>query len=143
MAYLWLKAFHVVSIIAWMAGVLYFWRLLVYHASETEPVVIARLQVMEMRLRRYIMNPAAVASWGFGLAVIATMPGFLAQPWLHAKLSLVVALTAHHLYALHAERRLGADPRAYDHRFLRVMNEVPTLLMVGVVVLVIVKPFGG
>lgn len=143
MLHLWLKAFHVIAIIAWMAGVLYFWRLLVYHAMETEAVVVERLKVMEMRLRRYIMNPAAVVSWAFGLAMLGTSPGFLQAPWMHAKLGLVVLLTAHHGLALRAEAAMAANPKAYDHRYLRVMNEVPTLLMMGIVILVIVKPFGG
>lgn len=143
MLHLWLKAFHVVAIIAWMAGVLYFWRLLVYHAMETEPVVVERLKVMEYRLRRYIMNPAAVVAWALGLAMLWHTPGFLSAPWMHVKLGLVVLLTAHHGMALWAERRLGADRTALGHRFLRVMNEVPTLLMIGIVILVVVKPFGG
>lgn len=141
MLHLWLKAFHVIAIIAWMAGVLYFWRLLVYHAMEVEPVVVERLKVMEMRLRRYIMNPAMVVSWGLGLAMLWNSPGFLSQPWMHAKLGLVLLLSGHHGMAIWAERRLGADPRAFTHRFLRVMNEVPTLLMMGIVILVVVKPF--
>lgn len=140
MMYLWLKAFHVIAVIAWMAGILYFWRLLVYHAMETEPVVIERFKVMERRLRRAIMNPAMVVALGLGVAMLAHTPGLLRQPWVHFKLTLVFLLLVNHAMAVHAEKTLGRDPRSISHRRLRVMNEVPTLLMIGIVILVILKP---
>lgn len=143
MLYLWLKAFHVISIIAWMAGILYFWRLLVNHAMEKEPVVIERFKGMERRLRRAIMTPAMVASVIFGLAMLATAPALLKQPWMHVKLTLVVLLVINHVQAVRAEKKLGENPRAYTDKYLRVMNEVPTFLMMGIVIMVIVRPHFG
>lgn len=143
MLYLWLKAFHVISIIAWMAGILYFWRLLVNHAMETEPVAIERFKGMERRLRRAIMTPAMVASVIFGVSMLATAPALLQQPWMHVKLTLVVLLLINHGQAVRAERKLGENPRAYTDKYLRVMNEVPTFLMMGIVIMVIVRPHFG
>jgi putative membrane protein len=138
---LWLKAFHIIAVISWMAGLLYFWRLLVYHAMEREPVVIARLQTMERRLRRAIMNPAMVVAAGLGVALLVLQPEYLRQGFMHAKLALVALLLVNHGMAVRAERRLGRDPSAYSHKYLRVMNEVPTLLMIGIVILIVVRPF--
>lgn len=137
---LWLKAFHVVAVISWMAGILYFWRLLVYHAMEAEPAVVERLKLMERRLRRAIMNPAMVLALALGIAMLIVTPAYLRLPWLQLKLLLVLGMLASHGLALRAERRLAGDPRAYDHRYLRAMNEVPTLLMIVIVILVVVKP---
>lgn len=143
MLYLWLKAFHVISIIAWMAGILYFWRLLVNHAMEKEAVVIERFKGMERRLRRAIMTPAMVASLVFGISMLATAPALLKQPWMHVKLTLVVLLLINHWQAVRAEKKLGENPRAYTDKYLRVMNEVPTFLMMGIVIMVIVRPHFG
>lgn len=143
MLYLWLKALHVIAVISWMAGILYFWRLLVNHAMETEPVVIERFKGMERRLRRAIMNPAMVASLVFGIGMIVVAPGLLRQPWMHVKLALVVLLLVNHWQAVRAEKRFGENPRAYTDKRMRVMNEVPTLLMIGIVILVILKPVFG
>ncbi|MNR89867.1 hypothetical protein D3C72_208440 [compost metagenome] len=141
MLYVWLKALHVISIIAWMAGILYFWRLLVNHAMETEAVVIDRFKGMERRLRRAIMNPAMVASLVFGLSMLASAPALLKQPWMHVKLTLVVLLLFNHWQAVRAEKKLGENPRALTDKHLRIMNEVPTFLMIGIVIMVIVRPF--
>lgn len=143
MAYLWVKAFHVVAVISWMAGILYFWRLLVYHAMETETVVIERFKIMERRLRRAIMNPAAVAAIVLGSAMIGMQPSLLRAPWFVAKLLLVLLLISNHILALVCERRLAQNVRAFDHKFFRVMNEVPTLLMILIVILVVLKPALG
>lgn len=143
MLYLWFKALHVISVISWMAGILYFWRLLVNHAMETEPVVIERFKGMERRLRRAIMTPAMIASLIFGIGMLIMAPGLLQQPWMHGKLALVVLLLINHGQAVRAEKKFGADPRAYTDKRMRVMNEVPTLLMIGIVILVIVRPALG
>ena len=141
MLYLWIKALHVISVIAWMAGILYFWRLLVNHAMETEAVVIDRFKGMERRLRRAIMNPAMVASLVFGLSMLALAPTLLKQPWMHVKLTLVALLLFNHWQAVRAEKKLGENPRAFTDKHLRIMNEVPTFLMIGIVIMVIVRPF--
>jgi protoporphyrinogen IX oxidase len=143
--YPWTKALHVASAIAWMAGLFYLPRLFVYHAEQA-PAGSASSETfkeMERKLLRLIMNPAMVATWAFGLAVAFT-PGIVdwAQDhWLHAKLVLVVGMTWFH-HALGTWRQdFAADRNRRSGRFYRRMNEVPTLLMLAIVVLVVVKPF--
>lgn len=143
MAHQWLKALHIIAVITWMAGILYFWRLLVYHAMETEEVVIERFKVMERRLRRAIMNPGMVVSVGLGIAMLVNTPAFLKMPWMHLKLTLVFLLLGNHFMAVRAARRLCEDPRSISHKRLRVLNEVPTLLMILIVILVVIKPLFG
>ncbi len=139
---LWLKALHVISVIAWMAGLLYLFRLYVYHVEETEVVVRERLQVWEHKLLSRIATPAMVASVGFGIAQLAgNWDYYRIQPWMHAKLTLVVALIATHVFAMAVRTRLITEPQAYKSRTLRLLNELPTLLMMGIVLLVILKPW--
>ncbi len=143
MLYLWFKALHVIAVISWMAGILYFWRLLVNHAMETEPVVIERFKGMERRLRRAIMTPAMVATLIFGTGMLAVSPALLQQGWMQAKLVLVGFMLLNHWHAVQAEKKFGENPRAFSDKRMRLMNEVPTLLMVGIVILVILKPVFG
>ena len=139
--YDWLKAFHVVAVIAWMAGLLYLPRLMVYHAdAEPGSRQSETFKVMERRLLKAITTPAMIASWAFGL-VLVYQGGWLASGWFHAKLLLVLLLSAYHGLAAGWTRAFAADRNARPARFYRIMNEVPTLLMIGIVVLVIVKPF--
>ncbi|WP_333823221.1 protoporphyrinogen oxidase HemJ [Pinisolibacter sp.] len=140
-AYLWMKALHVVAIISWMAGMLYLPRLFVYHCgvavgSETSET----FKVMERKLLRYIINPAMIVSWAAGLWIAWRM-SFLSDGWFHAKLAGVIALSAVHGYLAKAVADFARDEGRRDHRFWRFMNEVPTLLMIAIVILVIVKPF--
>lgn len=141
--YLWVKSLHVISIIAWMAGLLYLPRLFVYHTqaplgspqSET-------FKVMERKLLRLIMNPAMIASWIFGVWLIVLLgPSVMTSGWLHGKLSLVVLLSAAHGFMSKWRRDFERDANRHSERFFRFANEGPTLLMVGIVILVIVKPF--
>jgi putative membrane protein len=139
--YEWVKALHVISIIAWMAGLLYLPRLFVYHTQAAPGSDQSELfKVMERRLYRAIMNPAMIASWIFGLWT-AWILDVWSDPWFHAKLAGVVGLTwAHH--AMGRWRKAFAEDRnTRSHKYFRFMNEVPTLLMIAVVILVIVKPF--
>ena len=139
--YEWVKAIHVISIIAWMAGLLYLPRLFVYHCQVATGSEQSELfKVMERRLFRAIMNPAMISSWIFGLWT-AWILDVWADPWFHAKLLGVVGLTwAHH--AMGRWRKAFAEDRnTRSQKYFRVMNEVPTLLMIAVVILVIVKPF--
>jgi putative membrane protein len=137
----WMKALHVIAVISWMAGMLYLPRLFVYHcgvavgseASET-------FKVMERKLLRYIINPAMVVSWVAGLWIAIAIFGFKGG-WLHAKLVLVVALSAAHGYFAKAVADFARDEGNRNHRHWRFLNEVPTLIMIAVVILVIVKPF--
>ncbi|OGQ25462.1 MAG: hypothetical protein A2138_12490 [Deltaproteobacteria bacterium RBG_16_71_12] len=138
---LWIKALHVIAVISWMAGLLYIYRLFVYHAMESEAVVRSRFEVMERRLLNAITTPAGIVAVVTGAAMIAMATGFLRQPWMHAKLTLALGLVASHVYAVRARRRLLTEPGAVGHKRFRLLNEVPTLLMVGIVILVIVRPW--
>lgn len=142
-AYLWIKAFHVISIIAWMAGLLYLPRLFVYHAAAKPGSEMSEtLKVMERRLLRAIMNPAMLASLLFGgLLLLDKSQGLWGEGWLHAKLALVVALMAMHMMMGRWRRDFAADRNTRPQRFYRIANEVPTVLMIGIVILAIVRPF--
>ena len=140
--YEWIKAFHIIAVIAWMAGMLYLPRLFVYHcAAEAGSVQSETFKVMERRLLRGIMNPAMGGVYVFGGLLLAT-PGVVdwAAGWIWAKLALVVGLTgAHHAMAAWRKDFL-ADKNRRSQRFYRLANEVPTVLMIGIVILVIAKP---
>jgi protoporphyrinogen IX oxidase len=139
--YLWFKAIHVIAIIAWMAGMLYLPRLFVYHC-EAEPGSrqSETFKVMERRLLTVIINPAMMTAWAVGLW-LAWDGGWLPWGWLHAKLALAVALSALHGFYVRWVHDFAADRNARSQRFYRIINEIPTLLMIGIVILVIVKPF--
>ena len=139
--YLWLKSAHVISLIAWMAGMLYLPRLFVYHcAAEPGSVQSETFKVMERRLLKAIINPAMLATWGFGLW-LAWEGGFFRQGWLHGKLALVIGLSGLHGYFAAAVRAFAENRNSKSARHWRIMNEVPAVLMVAIVILVIVKPF--
>ncbi len=135
----WLRALHIMAVIAWMAGLFYLPRLFVYHAATREKVLHETFHVMERRLYRAIMWPAMIASWTFGLLLIANIG--LAHGWLHAKLLLVIAMTAYHFWLGAHLRRLAAGENRKSEKFFRIINEIPTLLMIGIVLLVVLKPF--
>ncbi len=143
MLYLWVKALHVISVVAWMAGLLYLPRLFVYHSQVTPGSEASEtFKVMERRLLRAIMNPAMGAAYIFGITMIALEPSMLAQGgWLHAKLTLVVVMTAMHHLMARWWKGFAQDRNTRSQRFYRIANEVPALLMVGIVILVIVRPF--
>jgi putative membrane protein len=139
--YLWAKAIHVIAVISWMAGMLYLPRLFIYHC-EAEPgsVQSETFKVMEQRLLRLIINPAMIVTWVFGLWL--AWDGFSFHGgWLHAKIALVLALSGFHGYFSGAARRFSEDRNTKPARHWRLMNEGPTVLMILIVVLVIVKPF--
>jgi putative membrane protein len=132
---------HLVGVISWMAGVLYLYRLIVYHVEESEPVVKARFRVMERRLYRYITLPAMIVAALAGLGMIALDPDYyLRAHWLQAKLALATLLVGATLYAGATVARLAAEQPVRGSRHFRIMNEVPTLLMIAIVILVVVKP---
>src|SRR5579872_86104 len=142
--YLYLKAFHVIAVIAWMAGMLYLPRLFVYHC-EAEPgsKQSETFKVMERRLLKAIVNPAMIATWVFGLTLIWLMgwDGFRAAGWLHLKLALVIAMSGLHGYFARLVKQFAADKNRHSQKFYRIVNEIPTLLMVLIVILAVVKPF--
>lgn len=142
-AYPWVKALHLISVIAWMAGLLYLPRLFVYHCDAAPgSVQSATFVVMERRLVRGIMTPAMIAAYVFGIALALT-PGVVdwANGWIHAKLALVAALTMYHFVADRWRKMFAGDQNVWPARFYRVANEVPTVIMIGIVILVVVKPF--
>lgn len=143
-AYPWIKALHVVSVIAWMAGIFYLPRLFVYHAERGRQgsELSETLKVMERRLMRAIMTPAMLASWLFGLALVAT-PGVVdwSAGWPWGKAAAVLAMTGFHLLMAAHLRSFAADANRRSGRYYRVINEVPTLLLLAIIVLVVVKPF--
>jgi protoporphyrinogen IX oxidase len=139
--YLWLKAFHVIAVIAWMAGMLYLPRLFVYHcAAEKGSVQSETFKVMERRLLRAIINPAMIATWILGL-LLAWMGHWFDSGWLQAKLALVLVLSALHGLFAHWVKAFGTDSNQHSQRFYRIINEVPTIIMIAIVILVVVKPF--
>jgi putative membrane protein len=141
--YLWIKALHVISVIAWMAGLLYLPRLYVYHsAAPAESEQAATFAVMERRLLRGIMLPALAMTYAFGLLLAGT-PGVVdwRQGWIWAKLGFVIVLTVLHILLARWRREFAHGRYPHDARFFRIVNEVPTVAMIAIVVLVIVKPF--
>jgi putative membrane protein len=139
--YLWLKAFHIIAVIAWMAGMLYLPRLFIYHC-EAEPgsKQSETFKVMERRLLKAIINPAMIATWILGLW-LAWDAGFFSSGWLHAKLTLVLILSGVHGWFARLTRDFANDRNRHSQKFYRYLNEVPTVLMILIVVLVVVKPF--
>jgi putative membrane protein len=139
--YEWLKAFHIIAVIAWMAGMLYLPRLFVYHC-EAEPgsKQSETFKVMERRLLKAIINPAMIVTWLLGLW-LAWSGGWYVSAWLQAKVVLVLGLSALHGFFVRWVRDFAADRNRHSQRFYRIINEVPTLLMIGAVILVVVKPF--
>jgi putative membrane protein len=139
--YLWLKAVHVIAIIAWMAGMLYLPRLFVYHAEAGSGSPQAEtFKVMERRLLRFIMNPSMVVVWITGLW-LAISGGWFHFGWLHGKLLLVILLSGLHGFLAATTKGFARDTNRRSPKFYRVLNEVPTVLMIGIVILVVVKPF--
>jgi protoporphyrinogen IX oxidase len=139
--YEWLKAFHVIAVIAWMAGMLYLPRLFVYHCdAEPGSRQSETFKVMERRLLKAIINPAMIATWLLGLW-LAYDSGFFRAGWFQAKFALVIALSALHGFLSRAVKDFAADKNQRSAKFYRIINEVPAVLMALIVILVIVKPF--
>jgi len=137
-----IKAFHIIAVISWMAGLLYLPRLFVYHAecakgspqSET-------FKIMERRLLKLITTPAMLVSWALGLYLAFSVIDWSADGWFHAKLALVLLLSAYHGALAKWTREFAEDRNTHSARFYRVANEIPTLLMIGIVILAVVRPF--
>ncbi|MBB3964435.1 protoporphyrinogen oxidase HemJ [Rhizobium metallidurans] len=138
---LWIKALHIIAVISWMAGLFYMPRLFIYH-TDAEPgsVQSETFKVMERRLLKVIMNPAMMLTWIFGLYLSWSAYGFQGG-WLHAKIGLVVLLTAVHVFFSRAAKAFERDENRRSARYWRFMNEAPTVLMIAIVILVVVKPF--
>lgn len=139
--YRWILALHVIAIISWMAGMLYIWRLYVYHALATEQSTIDTFQVMERRLMNFITTPAMIVSLLTGVSLLMQNPALFKAGWMHVKLTLLIFLFASHGMASAYRKKLMRDPKVKSDKFFRVMNEVPTVLMILIVIAVIVRPF--
>jgi putative membrane protein len=144
-AFLWLKAIHVVSVVSWFAGLLYLPRLFVYHAqiqgaTIDDTVGNARFKIMERKLFK-LMTLAALLAIGFGVSMLALSPAYLQMRWLQAKLALVLILVAYHGACFALLQQFAADRNVHSERWYRLFNELPALLLIGIVILVIVKPF--
>jgi len=138
---LWVKALHIIAVIAWMAGMLYLPRLFVYHADAPKGSALSEtFKVMERRLLKAIINPAMILVFVTGIA-LAFLTGYWQAPWLQAKFLLVVGLGGLHGYFARCVRAFGADANVRPARFYRILNEVPSVLMVLIVILAVVKPF--
>jgi protoporphyrinogen IX oxidase len=137
---LWLKAFHVVFVVTWFAGLFYLPRLFVYHAVTQDAPGVARLRIMEQRLFM-IMSIGALLAVLLGVAMLVSAPGYLAMGWLRAKLVLVACLLGYHAWCYQLMLALRTGGGAHSQRWYRLFNEAPTLLLIAIVVLAVVKPF--
>lgn len=141
--YDWFKALHVISVIAWMCGMLYLPRLFIYHCdAETGSVQSETFKVMERRLMRGIINPAMMSSFLFGILMLVVVPEHLSEPWMHVKLTALVAMTGIHGFMSRWRRAFAEDRNTHSTKFYRWWNEFPTVLMIIIVIMVIVKPWG-
>jgi putative membrane protein len=139
--YLWLKAFHLIAVIAWMAGMLYLPRLFVYHASAKPGSELSEtFKVMEWRLLKLIINPAMIVVWLLGLTLIWLI-GALAATWFHIKFALVLAMTILHGMFASWAHEFAFDRNTRTPKFYRIVNEIPTVLLILIVILAVVKPF--
>ena len=141
MPYEWLKALHVISVIAWMAGMLYLPRLFVYHAGATPGSELSEtLKIMERRLLRRIINPAMIAAWLFGIWMLILNPALLREGFMHVKLTMVILMQIVHALLARHRRHFAEDCNIHSARFYRILNEVPAALIVVIVIAIIVRP---
>lgn len=139
-AYSWAKFLHIISVIAWMAGLFYLPRLFVYHTTaDIGSDKSETFKVMERRLLKAIMSPAMMATWIFGLWLVYLLDAYF-EIWFLLKFSLVVLMTAFHVRLSHHVKEFAQDENKNSERYFRIINEIPTLLMIGIVFLVIFKP---
>ena len=139
--YLWIKAFHIIFVICWFAGIFYLPRLFVHHAMSTDAATQQRLTIMEGKLYRFI-TPFAFISLGLGLWLVALNPGFYMKAgWFHAKFTLILLLFAYHFYCGHLVKQFAVGKNSRSHVFYRVFNELPVLVLFAIVILAVVKPF--
>lgn len=141
--YEWLRALHLIAVMSWMAGMLYLPRLFVYHVDAKKGSKQSEtFKVMERRLMRYIMTPAMIVSWVLGLAMLYANPGMMSGAgWMHAKLLFVVLMSGAHGMLAAFVRKFANDVNEKDAKFFRIINEVPTVLMIAIVILAVVQPF--
>jgi putative membrane protein len=138
--YSWIKAAHLISVMAWMAGLLYLPRLFVYHSMEDVGTSTSNtFKIMEKRLLRFIMNPAMLASFGFGIWMLLINIELLEESWMQWKILLLVGMTGFHALLSRWRRFFEKDANTWSPRFFKIINEVPTILMIGIIILAVVK----
>jgi putative membrane protein len=138
--YSWIKAAHLISVMAWMAGLLYLPRLFVYHSMEDVGTSTSNtFKIMEKRLLRFIMNPAMLASFGFGIWMLLINVELLEESWMQWKILLLVGMTGFHALLSRWRRFFEKDANTWSPRFFKIINEVPTVLMIGIIILAVVK----
>ena len=137
---LWLKAFHIIAVVTWFAGLFYLPRLYVYHADAKDSISIERFAIMERRLFA-IMTIGAVASVGLGAAMLMAAPIYLTMPWLRIKMPLVLLLIGYHVFCYTLMRDFAQNRNAHSAKWYRGFNEIPSLLLIAIVLLAVVKPF--
>ena len=143
--YLLFKSIHLIAVISWMAGLLYLPRIFVYHSEAIQnnksEDLMSTFKVMERRLFIYIMNPAMIISWIFGILVIHTIGvDNFGSLWLQLKLIFVIILTIYHLFLFQCLRKFAQNSNIYSSKFYRIINEIPTVLLIGIVLVVVFKP---
>ena len=139
--YLWIKAFHIIAVISWMAGMLYLPRLFVYHAATTPGSEQSEtFKVMERRLLNFIMTPAMALTWILGL-ILMVQAQAMGAGWFHAKFALVIVMSAMHGFFSQYVADFARDRNRHTQKFFRIVNEIPTVLMIFIVILAVVKPF--
>jgi putative membrane protein len=139
--YLWLKALHIIAVIAWMAGMLYLPRLFVYHAgAKSDSELSETFKTMEYRLLNFIMTPAMIVTWIIGIALVL-QGQWLSAGWLHIKFAAVLAMTVLHGLFSHWVNEFRFDRNRHGQKFYRIVNEIPTFLLIVIVALAVVKPF--
>jgi putative membrane protein len=139
--YQWVLAFHIIAVICWFAALFYLPRLFVYHAMSEDEISIERFKVMQRKLYRGIANPSMIATIIFGLWLVTLVPAYLNEIWFQLKAGLVLLLIGYHHMCLSHMKRLAEDRNDKTHVYFRVFNEVPVFILVGIVILVVVKPF--
>ena len=138
--YEWLRALHIIAVISWMAGMLYLPRLFVYHVEQPESSDV--FKIMERRLLKFIMNPAMIVSWVLGISMLIANPAMMSGGgWMHVKLLCVVLMSGAHGFFAATVKRFARDENTRSAKFYRLMNEVPTVLMIIIVIMAVVQPF--
>ena len=144
-SYLLFKSLHLIAVISWMAGLLYLPRIFIYHSEAIQNIkpedLMSTFKMMERRLFIYIMNPAMIVSWIFGILLIYTigMDNF-GSIWLQLKLALVIILTIYHFFLFQCLRKFAENTNTYSPKFYRIINEIPTVLLIGIILVVVFKP---
>lgn len=140
--YLWLKAFHIIFVVTWFAGLFYLPRLFIYHTNTTDQEGKERFKIMQRKLYRVIMNPSMILTLVFGIwLLIASWQAYSTQVWIWVKVLLVIVLVGYHHYCLRIMKAFAEDHQLHSEKFLRIFNELPALVLIAAVILVVVKPF--